>query len=102
MTRSIQPATAAGGGARATQTQLGSPADAFVPRHQIEMAIAAQQGKRMLPTKGCNPNIIGWNRLALSLQFQSDLGVTMGGRLVNVQDHADAELSREPAFVDSP
>jgi len=55
------------------------------------MAIAAQQGKRMLPAKGRNPNVIGWNRLALSLQFQSDLGVTMGGRLVDIQHHAVAE-----------
>src|SRR5205085_12555676 len=35
---------------------LLSPTDTFVSRHQIEMAIAAQERKRMLPAKGCNPN----------------------------------------------
>jgi len=48
----------------------------------------------MLPAKGRNPNIIGWNRLALPLQFETDLCVIMGGRLVDVRNHAVIEQSR--------
>ena len=64
------------------------------------MPIAAQQGQRMLPAKGRNPDVIGGNRPALLLQFEllqfellqlellqfeNDLGVIVGGRLVGVQ-----------------
>jgi hypothetical protein len=36
------------------------------------MPIAALQGKGMLPGEGCDPNVVGWNRLAFALQFEGN------------------------------
>src|SRR5450755_1015845 len=56
----------------------------------------------MLPAEGCDPNIVGWNRLAFALQFESDFCVTMGGGLGDVQHCAVLEQPLKPAFVVRP
>jgi len=43
------------------------PTNPFGAGYQIEMAITAQEGKRMLAAECGDPKIVGGNRLALAL-----------------------------------
>jgi hypothetical protein len=48
------------------------------------MAVAAEQGKRMLAAEGGDPEIVGGDRFASPLQFEGDIGIVMRGGFINV------------------
>ena len=50
-----------------------SPTDAPDAVHRIEVGVAAQDGKRVLPCKGRNPEIVGGNRAAFGAKNMKDL-----------------------------
>ena len=57
------------------------------------------QRERMLPAQCRNPDVVGRNRLAFSLQLEGDLGVVVRARLIDIPYQAAIERAGQPVFV---
>ena len=78
-----------------------SPIDAPKSRDEIEVPVLAQEGKRILPTKRGNPQIVGWDGFAFCFQFETDGRIAMSGFLVDFQNSYRTHPITQPTFVGS-
>src|SRR5450755_4160955 len=63
------------------------------------MGVAAHHRNRMLPAERGDPDVVGRNRLASTLEFQPDSRVVPRGLNSNIQDGAPVEHSLQRPFV---
>lgn len=82
--------------------ELVSPIEPLDSRNRIEVAIPAQKGKIMLPTEGCNPEVIRRNWLSGLSQLNVDSCIMMGGLLGDVQHSAVSDETIHPTPIPSP
>jgi hypothetical protein len=62
-----------------------SPIEPLDSGHHIEVPVLAQKWKAMLPTKGRNPEVIGWNRLPGLPQLNVNSCIVMRSLLGDIQ-----------------
>src|ERR1700731_4810613 len=82
--------------------ELVSPIAPLNPRNHIEVTILAQQGKSVLATERCNPEIIRRNWLSGLSQLNVDSRIAMGGLFGNVQHSAVSDQPIQPAPISRP
>ncbi len=66
------------------------------------MAVAAEEWEGVLHAEGGDPEVVGGDWLALAFEFENDLGVMLGGGLVDVDHRAVPKKTGEPVFVAGP
>jgi hypothetical protein len=76
-----------------------SPIEPLDSRHHIEVPVAAQKRKPMLPAEGRNPKVIGGNRLPGLPQLDVDSCVVMRSFFGNVQHDAIADQTVQPPSI---
>jgi hypothetical protein len=76
-----------------------SPLDTTESWDEIEVPVLTQEGKRILPAKRGNPQIIGRDGLAFCFQFETYGCIAMSGFLIDIQNAYRTHPITKPAFV---
>lgn len=75
------------------------PGSSSQPAHKIEMGVATHDGHCVLPAERCDPDVVGRNRPASALKFQTDSRVVPSGLNSNIKNSTSVEHSLQGPFV---